>query len=337
MTNLVTKNNTKAQILAAYEDMLKKEKEKSTDNIKEVQERKIAEKTLTSVKSNTNESIIRNIEKIKKEFISSLDEIKNESSKEYAKFIEIQSAIEIEKKDLEQLYGLKANADSFAALLLAQKEIKEKFEEEKAFEKEKFDNEVSNIKQIWAKEKEGNATIEKEIKEELSKSRKREEEEYVYNLKQKRKKETDTYEFNKQTQEAEIKIKRIDFEKEFATRERIIVENEKEYDELKKASEQLPETIQKAVNSALKELETQLKTEFNYEKNLLAKETEGIVNLKELTITSLESKIKEIENQLKTISSKADISEKTVKDIALKAIESTGKIQLVETDKQLRE
>ena len=198
MTNLVTKNNTKAQILAAYEDMLKKEKEKSTDNIKEVQERKIAEKTLTSVKSNTNESIIRNIEKIKKEFISSLDEIKNESSKEYAKFIEIQSAIEIEKKDLEQLYGLKANADSFAALLLAQKEIKEKFEEEKAFEKEKFDNEVSNIKQIWAKEKEGNATIEKEIKEELSKSRKREEEEYVYNLKQKRKKETDTYEFNKQ-------------------------------------------------------------------------------------------------------------------------------------------
>jgi hypothetical protein len=44
-----------------------------------------------------------------------------------------------------------------------------------------------------------------------------------------------------------------------------------------------------------------------------------------------------MEAQLKATSQKAEISEKSVKDIALKAIESAGKIQMVEKEKMIRE
>jgi len=70
-----------------------------------------------------------------------------------------------------------------------------------------------------------------------------------------------------------------------------------------------------------------------YEKELREKEVEGIINLKDHQIQTLQSKIKEMEQQLREASSKVDVSEKTVKDIALKAIESAGKTQFVEREK----
>ncbi len=62
-----------------------------------------------------------------------------------------------------------------------------------------------------------------------------------------------------------------------------------------------------------------------YEKELREKEVEGIINLKDHQIQTLQSKIKEMEQ--------VDVSEKTVKDIALKAIVSAGKTQFVEREK----
>jgi len=70
-----------------------------------------------------------------------------------------------------------------------------------------------------------------------------------------------------------------------------------------------------------------------YEKELREKEVEGIINLKDHQIQTLQSKIKEMEQQLREASSKVDVSEKTVKDIALKAIVSAGKTQFVEREK----
>ncbi len=72
-----------------------------------------------------------------------------------------------------------------------------------------------------------------------------------------------------------------------------------------------------------------------YEKELREKEVEGIINLKDhqIQIQTLQSKIKEMEQQLREASSKVDVSEKTVKDIALKAIVSAGKTQFVEREK----
>ena len=348
MDKKISTSNTKAQIIAAYNELLKKTENKSQDNPKEVQQRKEAINIVESAQKNSEEGIVKDITKIRASFIESLDIIEGKLIAEHKKFAEIQSAINIEKKHLEDLYGISTNADSFAAILLAQNESREKFEVEmketkEAFEnemnatKEAFDNKMSETKVNWGKEKSEKETLLKEAKEQNQKARKREEEEYTYNLQQKRKKETDTYELKKQQLESTLKEKRLAFEKEFAEREKEILKNEKEFAGLKKASEQFPKELEKAIEKATTEQKDKLATEFNYAKDLTAKEAEGIINLKNLQIETLENKIKEMETQLKASSQKADISEKSVKEIALKAIESSTKVQVVEKEKILKE
>lgn len=337
MDKIISGSKTKAQILEAYNELLKKLQEKSEDKPKEVQQRKDAVKTVESAQSNSEVGILKDIAGLKTSFLESLEKVQDNLTAEYRKLDEIQGAIKIEKKNLEDLYGLSTNADSLAAILLAQKESREKFDEEMISTKEAFETEMAESKAKRNKEK---AESEAQIKEAIEfqkKIRKREEEEYNYNLQQKRKKETDEYDLKKAQQEAELREKKIVFEKEFAEREKDIIEKEQEHNTFKKASENFPKELENAVQQANKELEYRLVTEFNYKEELRAKETEGQMQLKDLKIATLENRIKEIETQVKLSSQKAETSEKSVKDIALKAIESSTKVQIVEKERTTRE
>ncbi len=337
MDKKISTTNTKAQILEAYDKLLKSLEEKSQDNPKEVQQRKEAAKIVESAQKNSEDGIVKEITKIKTSFTESLDKIQDNLTAEYKKLADIQNAIKIEKHHLEDLYGLSSNADSFAAILLAQKESREKFEDEMKKANEAFTNEMVVVNAKWSKEKDEGEALIKEEKERIQKTRKREEEEYNYTLQQKRKKEADEYELKKMQLEIGLKEKKLAFEKEFAERGKAILDKEKEFAEIKNASEQFPKELEKAVREAIAELQTKLTLEFKYEKDLSEKETEGLINLKDLQIATLQNKIKEMESQLKSTSQKAEISEKSVKDIALKAIESSAKIQVVEKEKVVKE
>jgi len=111
------------------------------------------------------------------------------------------------------------------------------------------------------------------------------------------------------------------------------LESEHELELLRAESENFPVRLAEAVQKAQIETETRLQTIYQYEKELQAKETHGLLNLKDQQVKSLEAKIKEMEVQLKEAGAKADNSEKTVKDIALKAIESAGKMQVIERER----
>jgi hypothetical protein len=103
---------------------------------------------------------------------------------------------------------------------------------------------------------------------------------------------------------------------------------------LRALAESFETKLAEAVQKAQAETEKRLQSVYAYEKQLHEKEVEGILNLKDHQIQALQSKIKEMEQQLKEASTKVDVSEKTVKDIALKAIESANKTQFVEREKQ---
>jgi len=337
MDKKVSTTNTKAQILEAYDELMKKLEEKSNDNPKEEQQRNEQLKMVESAQKNTEKSILKDITGLKTSFLDSIEKVQENLLDEYKKLSTIQEAIDIEKKNLDDLYGLSSNTDSLAAILLAQKESKQKFDEEMQKTKDAFDREMAELKSKWDKEK---VERESQIKEETElqkKLKKREEEEYDYELEQKRKKEADEYKMIKLQQETELKEKKNAFEKDFAEREKDIKEKEKEYAELKKANEDFPKEIEKAVINARTELENKLNTASKFEKELLAKDTEGIFNLKNLQIKTLENKITEIEAQLKAAGQKVDISEKSVKDIAIKAIDSSSKIQFLEKEKSVNE
>jgi two-component sensor histidine kinase len=110
-------------------------------------------------------------------------------------------------------------------------------------------------------------------------------------------------------------------------------ESENELASLRAQAENFESRLSEAVQKAQAETEKRLQSVYAYEKELRQKEVEGIINLKDHQIQTLQSKIKEMEQQLKEASAKVDVSEKTVKDIALKAIESANKTQFIEREK----
>ena len=326
--------NTKNEILAAYEELLDKVQQSKTEEPKKVQEKQLQENIVKTVAKSSYEDIVKNISGLKIDLSSSLDKLSDKFISEFKKFEELEQAIEIEKKSLEDLYQLSACTDSLSVMLLAQKEKKAQFEEEIVQTKTKFDLEMAQLRSQWNKEKEETMLRQKEEGDFQKKNRQREEEEYQYNLKLTRKKEVDLYEEKKAKLEKELIEKKAAFESAFAERELKIKNAETELAALKARNESFPKEMEQAVAIAVTDAIDKIKIEYKYEKELTTKQTEGELKLKEQTIQTLLAKIKDMENTIKELSQKANNAEAGVKDIAMKAIESSSKIQVFEKNKE---
>jgi hypothetical protein len=336
----VSEKSTKAEILKAYDALLKNVKEAKTDVPKRVQEEKQHKETLEKVAKVSNEGIVKSITALKSELSNSLDGILQNLSDEFRKLEEIRAAIALEKKSLEDLYSLSANTDSLAAMLLAQKEKKESFEKEMqqkeeafagdmASKKEAFATEMASKKEQWEIEKAKQKSAEKEYTDELTKRRKREEDDYAYNLKISRQKEQDEYDTKKSQLEKELSDKKERFEQEVLSRELNLKNAESELAELRKNSAEFPIKLEKALQDREADVTGQLQTKYGFDSKLMEKQYEADIRLKDQIITSLQEKIAEHQGQLKEYMEKANRAEAGVKDIAVKAIENASKVRMI--------
>lgn len=346
MESKVSTKNTKNEILTAYEELLKKVQEKKTEEPKQVQERQKQEAIVNKAERMSYEGIVKEVTTLKVNLSSELDKISDSLVSEFKIFEELQQATAIEKKNLNDLYQLSANSDSLSVMLLAQKEKREQFELEMttlqadlttkiSAEKARFETEMAEKRLLWQKEQEVVLIKNKEEAEQTAKNRKREEEEYQYNLKLTRKKDADLYEEKQQKLSKELVEKKSAFEQEFAQRETAIKIAETELAELRKKNDAFPAELEIAVNAAIKNTTEKLENIFRFEKELQEKETTGELKLKDQTIETLKSKIKDIETSIKEMAQKAMTAEAGVKDIAIKAIESaSSKPYIVEKQRE---
>lgn len=345
MESNVSIKNTKSDILKAYDELLKKVEAGKTEEPKKVQEQQKKEALVEKAENLGHEIIVKGISDLKVGLSSSLDQLGEKFVSEFKKFEDLQEAIDAEKKNLEDLYQLSASTDSLSVMLLAQKEKREQFEQEIATrkteldeeiktEKERFETEMAERKAGWKKVQEDFQLNLKEEIEQTKKNRKRDEEEYQYTLKITRKKEGDLYEEKKEKLEKGLAEKKTAFEKEFAERESNINQAEAELKELRTKNAAFPAEQEKAVQAAIKATTEKLETSFHFEKELTEKETFGEIKLKDQIIETLKGKIKDMEISLKEFSQKAVAAETSVKDIAMKAIESSSKPYFIEKNKE---
>ena len=311
---MVTEKNTKAEILKAYDVLLKKVQEEKSNVPKEVQIEKQKQETLSKVADFSGESIVKNINELKSSLNNTLDELLQNLAGEFKKLEDIRSAIAIEQQSLEDMYSLTANTDSLAAMLLAQREKKENFEKE-----------MSETRQAWEQEKVQNKAFEKEQSEQLSKSRKREEEEYQYTLKITRQKEKDAYETKKALLEKELSDRKMAFDREIEQREQSVKASEEELARLRQENSEFPVKLENTVRSKEEEVTKTLKMQYDFDIKLMSKQSESEIRLRDQQIEALKEKILEMQTQLKEYGEKAAHAEEGVRDIAVKAIESASK------------
>ena len=334
MEKKLSTTSTKAEILDAYNELLQKMQTESRKNPKE---EKVQEQKAETVKTATGLSaggIVKGIADIKLDIAASLDKVEEALMQEFRKLEKLQQAIQYESAYLEDLYGIKANADSLAVLLMANKEKKQAFEKEAEEKKSVFDDVMLEKRQTWDKEQKDRLLQWKEEEETQKKMRKREEEEYRYNLTITRKKEEDDYNARKNAMEKELIEKKQLAEKDLAEREKTIAAKEAEFLELKKQAEAFSGTLDRAVTDACKLLEEKLNTRYGFEKELYNKEMESEVKLLKQTISSLQSKINEQESLISTLNEKTNIAGTQVQTIALKALEGAASLRFPFNDRR---
>jgi len=348
MAKEVNATSTKKDILDAYNELLQNIEAQSKEDPKQMKEKEEKVQIVKNASSSTMENIVKNIFDMKIGLSTTLDGIGDSLVKEFKKLNQMQEAIKIQENYLEDVYQLKINTDSLAAMMLTQKELKQKFDEEISSKKKQLEDEINATKSAFEKEKlEQKAAWDKEKKEmqiqlkeqqeKIKKDREREEEEYNYTIKHKRKKETDEYELQKSTLEKELAEKQTNFDHTIKVREETVSARESEYNELRGQVAKFPSELDKSVKSAVKEISEKLESQYRFEKELQDKGMQGELKLRDQTIGALQIKIKELEEYIKQLNSKTDNAEKSVKEIAIKAIESSSNIRMFEKNEERKE
>ncbi|KKB96167.1 hypothetical protein SZ25_00750 [Candidatus Arcanobacter lacustris] len=317
----ITTKNTKEQILTAYHDALDKIAKKDTNHHLEIGKKQSDEMAIvTKAVQNRNADIFADLGSLKSNLIKEIDVINQRLVDEFAKLDNVLKAIEIEQKYLDEVYGIKENASSLSALLIAQQEEKEKYDNKITEEELAFELEINNKKSHWLKEQASLEVEYRERKEFLDKEKKREEEEYKYNLEITRTKEIDAYNFKKAKLEQEL----TDMKADIVKREDEISSKEQYLSELEEKVVNFPTIMQGEVISAEQRIKKQLELEYKHNITLKEQIYESSKTLYEQKIKHLEEKIIEQDVLIKELNNKTTSAIEQVQSIACKALDTSS-------------
>ena len=212
MIEEISVKNTKNEILDAYHELL--EKVKQTKKLNKQEEKVIADKKaiVEAATIDSPDEIVKGLASLKLTINKSLKDLEDQLLTENQKLITLQKAITIQKQELEELYEIKVNANTLAALLLAQKEKSANFEKDIKERTAIFEQEMQQKRASWKKEQEEFELITKEQENLTKKLKTREEEDYIYKRNLTRAKEQDCYLEQKQLLEKELTEKLLALE-----------------------------------------------------------------------------------------------------------------------------
>lgn len=324
MVKGLSEKSTKTEILEAYNSLLLQAKEQKATDQKAVKKETEEKEVVKSASQNSVEEIVKRLAGLKLEIVKNVDSLEEKLIAEYRRFVELQQAIDVQARSLEEIYGIQTEAESLTALINTQKEKKDAFDVEMERKKTELDVVITETKEQWKKEQEEYEAAKKERDTLLKKERQREEDDYTYNLRLARKKDVDTYETKKTILEKELIEKRTVVENELSEREAAVASKEKELDELRLKVESFPIELDKAVKVTEKNVTEKIEIKYKHQTDLSAKEIEGERKLSKQIIDALEGKIKEQEEQIRQLTQKADDSVAQVQKIAVKAIEGAS-------------
>jgi hypothetical protein len=333
MIEEITVKNTKNEILDAYYELLEQVKQNKKSN-KHEEKAAIDRKTIVAEATNSSaEDIIQGLANLKLIINKSFKELEDQLLAENQKLVNLKQAITICNQELEELYEIKTNTDTLAALLLAQKEKSANFEKTMKERSLAFEQEVQEKRANWKKEQEEFEAAIKEQESLTKKLRAREEEEYVYKRNLTRAKEQDQYLREKQLLETELAEKRLALEQDFKVREQQLLDAEQELAILKEKVQNFPAEKQQAILDTENNITQKLTFKYEYEAKLTQTKVEGESKVYKQIIANLEAKVANLEAQIGQFTERANQANLQVQDIAIKAIDGAARQRYVHLEK----
>lgn len=300
------------------------EKRQSELNPERRIEEKKAEEALKAASSVMADGIEREIGSLKSEISKMLADVSEKLSAEALRFRNLQKAVETKELELREIYGIEKSAASLAALIEAQSQKKREFELEMTQQRDELHREIDETRLAWQKERQAHDVELREREVAEKKARDREKEQFEYGFKRDQQTLKDKLTDEKNTLEKELKLKKEAADKDFAERERILVERETEWNQLRVRAAAFPKELEATVEKAVKEVTEKIKLEAKNREELFRKEFEGERNVLTARTQSQEKALKDLVDQNTRLNNQLEAAYKKVQEIAEKTIESAG-------------
>jgi hypothetical protein len=340
----ITVSNTKQEMLDAYNDLQQQLQEKREAELKpeEKIEEKKAMKLVETADTLSIDGVMKEIGNLKLEIGKVFTGLADQLQQEVSKYIAVKQAIALKEEELKEIFEIQKTASSLNALLEAQRQKRDEFEDEMTERKENLTQEIESMRLEWEKEKKLHTLEIKERETAETKQREREKEEYQYALQRERQlarnqfeDEKAAYEEEKARLEKEIAQKREGIEREFAAREESIRQSEQELKELRGKVAAFPGELEVTVAREVKMAVEKAKLEAKNREELLNKESEGERNVFTTRIASLENKVKEQGETIMKLGQQQEKAYSQVQEIAIRAVEGSSGAKALSSLQQL--
>ncbi len=345
-----TDKNTKAEILQAYEELLKEQaalktqlEQKPTEKPSASKEQpkpepktepKIAMTQTTTIQQKMNNTI-QSLANIQLGFGSAANELSEQLTTKAAKLAEIQQVVSEEVAQLSELHNLEVSEDILDTLIQSYEDNEKAYQEEYSQRYEVLSQELLELNNNWQKEQEEHQRNIKERNENLNRTRQRDAAEYKYDLELQRKLTNDEYAQEQKLLNNQLEEEKQTTEKQWSEREKIIADREKEFAELKAKVEAFPKDKETAIKKATEEGKGIATYQAKVKSDLYGKEVEGQKRFYEQRLQSLEQTITNQQTRLENLSRQLESALRQVQDLAVKAIEGSSNVNSYQAMKEI--
>jgi hypothetical protein len=347
MAKQLNDKHTKAEMLQAYNDLLKelqnlaKDKKNLETEVSRLAKQATTQATVlvTSPNNNANtqsnnqkmpekyqvEDIIHVFEQIKDGFGNAGSDLSGKLTKEAGELAEIQKQIIAIENYVKELHNIESIHENTLPNLVEEYNEKAKLFAKEIQEQEENVGKLWDEKQkAWNKNKEEYELRLRERNANLLKERKRENDSYLYKIEQERKLAKDVFEQEKKKWYDTLQENKENTEKELEEKEKTLALQEKEYADTQSKAEELPDKLEKELKKVKEETKGAIRRNYEVQANLLAKDAEGLRRVNELKIKALEDNLAQQNEQVKNVRAELADMLKQAKELAIKALEGTA-------------
>jgi len=316
----VKKTDTKEKIFSAYQEALKKLKEKESMVVDPYADQKKAE--------------AERVENSAAEFIES----GFVSAEVIQKYNDLKESIAQKEATLKELFDIEASGAKVAAMINAYKTTKAELDElaktEAAERVAQRDAQIAEIKEE-IKEAQGNLVKvkkdldaeEKAYRKDLANARNREAEEYKYNLERTRSKENDAWADEKEAREKALAAR----EAELKSRTDAVAEREEKMNDLESKVAEFPKRLEEATESGKAAGKAEADKSHAFEKRAMEKSAEYDKKLLESKVEAQATLIESQAAKIKELEDKLDAAYTRNQELATTVAKNSGSTTIVQS------
>ena len=296
-----TPKNTKAELLAAFEEMKEKYEETKKQQAPASLAAQMEEKELLAKTANfTPNNLNGEIDNLRRSIQGNLNELAEKITTESEKLLSVRAAIELEAKRLKEAKNIELGAMAMDALVADYEEKQKELEMKKQTAEEELSANITKQKTDWERERE----------------------EYEYNKKTERKKEEDDYNSQIAKKKSQWQDEINQREMELREKEEVMAKRAEEIRQLEELADNYSNKLAEAENTAQEKIVAELNKDFAVEKRISEQERLAEKNMLEAKIFALQETIKNQIMEIKSLKDALNIANQQAQTLAATVVES---------------